>query len=223
MRNLITGSLMIMMVCMTPVVQAGTFGDVKIIAELTRMYKTLNQQLQTLKTQNENLQTVKDLYKESTETYETVVNFDIKDIERRINRDFESLTSLDDMQGMSVHQKLRTIDRELDRRIEDAPPEQRALISADVARQRALLSRYETLIALQEAIEKNLEASSHDIDERKAAQIQAQNQSILSLLEVLKAKQAAQEAMAGAKEQARMKTLVHEQSGVYEALQQSGW
>jgi len=207
----------------SPAVDASSLGDVKIIAELTKMYETMNQQLQTLKTQNENVNTLKTLYKDSVSTYDTVVNFRLEDIEKRIRRDFDSLTSLDNMDGLSMRQKLHVIDRELDRRVENAPPASRESVQADVDRQKNLLSRYDTMIALQEAIEDNLAKSRGDIDVRTAAQIQAQNDSILSLLKVLEAKAQVKEDIATTADQSRLQQLKTDSTGLYQAIGHSGW
>jgi len=213
----------LILLTVSPAVDASPLGDVKIIAELTKMYETMNQQLQTLKTQNENVNTLKTLYKDSVSTYDTVVNFRLEDIEKRIRRDFDSLTSLDNMDGLSMRQKLHVIDRELDRRVENAPPASRESVQADVDRQKNLLSRYDTMIALQEAIEDNLAKSRGDIDVRTAAQIQAQNDSILSLLKVLEAKAQVKEDIATTADQSRLQQLKTDSTGLYQAIGHSGW
>jgi len=220
MRRLV---IVMVLLAISGTAQAMALGDIKIIAELTKLYETMNQQLQTLKSQNENIQTLKTLYKDSVETYDTVVNFRLEDIERRIERDFDNLTGLDNMDGLSLRQRLRVIDRELDRRVDNAPPASRASVAATVKQQRDLLSRYETMIALQEAIEANLATSRQDIDERTAGQIQAQNASILSLLKVLEAKAQINKDLAQVQDQGRLKQMQSERNGVYGAIGQTGW
>jgi len=204
-------------------VQAGTLGEIKIIAELTQMYNTLNEQLQTLKTQNENIKAMKTMYQDSVETYDTVVNFRLENIERRVRRDFDSLTGLDNMEGLTLRQRLDVIKREFDRRVSDASPKARPDIEATVNRQRELLARYETMIELQEAIEVNLATSRNDIDERAAAQIQAQNASILSLLKLLEAKEQVREDLARSEDTGRLKNMQTQREGIYGAIQKSGW
>ncbi|KAF0190504.1 MAG: hypothetical protein FD165_2672 [Gammaproteobacteria bacterium] len=205
-------------------VQAAGFSDVKIIAELKAMYEKLNEQLQTMKTTNSAMNDVRNLYRESAEAYDEVVNFDIEHIENRLRRDFGNLTALDDMNGRPLRQQLDTIARELDRRVAEAPPEQKEAVQASVNRQKQLLSRYETLAALQGALMNNLERSKKDIDVRTAAQIQAQNDSILAMLNALEAEQRLTEQMA--KENAGMELSDFNNNnapGVYRAMEKSGW
>lgn len=205
-------------------VQAAGFSDVKIVAELKAMYEKLNEQLQTMKTTSNTMNDVRDMYRESAEAYDDVTNFDIAHIENRLRRDFGNLTALDNMEGMTLRQRLDTIARELDRRVAEAPPEQKAAVQASVDRQKQLLDRYETLAELQGALMNNLERSKKDIDVRTAAQIQAQNDSILAMLKALEAEQQLTEKMANEHAGMELDTFNnHNAPGVYRAIEKSGW
>lgn len=198
-------------------------GDIKIVAELIKIYKTANETLQTLKTQNENIQEIKALARDATVVYDTLSNFSMDDLELRIRRDFESLTNLDDLEGLSLREKIDVLNDELDRRVEDALPSQKTILEKTVGRQKALLKRYDTLAQLQAALDENLVEARVDIDERTAAQIQAQSSTIDATLSLIAAQRQLDQTQSQEVDRARLELMEEQHQGVYRALSNGAW
>ncbi|MFQ5470969.1 MAG: hypothetical protein ACE5EH_11805 [Gammaproteobacteria bacterium] len=197
--------------------------DIEIISQLMEQYKIMIKQLREIKAQNRTLDEVRNLYKQALNTYETVVNIDMDEIENRIISDFRGLTELDDMDGMDLMDKLKTIERELDRRIETASPENRENVERVVGNQKSLLNKYATMIDLEKALHQNLKESNKDIGLKKAVQIQAQNNTILSILGTLEAKERVVEAMAEQEGELHRENMEAQMRTVYKSLEKTNW
>ncbi len=168
-------------------VQADIFGasDMKVITELQAMYETMMKTLQEAKAQNAKLSSVKSSLIDIMDTKDYVENFSADQIARRIERDFENVTELDDLSGMSERQKIRALRRLLKRRIDDPDTDEET--RRRLEREQALLEDIEMRNEILEEISKNsnrnLQKSSTDLSSRDSNRITAESLSALAQIE----------------------------------------
>jgi len=164
------------------------------IAAIQKMYQTMVVQLQELKAQSKFLSDVNKVAKESLRQYDAVNNVSLAAIKKQVLDDKESLTQLDNMNGLSDREKLETLSKELDRRIKSPT-------TSEVERQRlldrlALAQTLKRLENLEEATNQNLSQSAGALTEREALHLTSQSAAILAKLQLLEDKRRYQEFIA---------------------------
>ena len=175
------------------------------IAAIQKMYQTMVVQLQELKAQSEFLSDVNTVAKESLRQYDAVNNVSLAAIKKRLQEDKESLTLLDNLDGMSDRQKLETLSKELDRRITD--PATTALERQRLQDRLALTHALKRLQDLEDATNQNLAKSAGALTEREALHLTSQSAAILAKLQLLEDKRRYQEFIARGNDNQAQKTF----------------
>jgi len=83
-------------------------------------YLEMVKSIQLLKAQNDTLNEIRLLYKDANASYQSVKQFDPQRYVNQVLDDYEDLTGLDNMQGLSLDQRLNVIEAEMDKRIAGA-------------------------------------------------------------------------------------------------------
>lgn len=128
--------------------------DSVIIVKLTAIYNVMKeyydngmQILQQAKMQSDNLKKMSQLAQEAKGEYDFCTNFSIQNELKKIERDIEGLTSLDNLEGKTPEQIFRTLRSEIDRRFRYGTAEEKE----KAAELKSHVETMERLNALKEA------------------------------------------------------------------------
>ncbi len=200
-------------------------GDFKIIAELQAMYKQMVQTLEEAKAQSESLTKVKTTLNSVVETTETIRNFSVDSIVNRVTRDFDNLTEFDNMDGMSNEQKIKILQRELKRRIDDpkTTDEEEGKYNKQLDMLADIENRNETLKLINENATENLEATGKDLSARDSNRIAAESLATLTQIEAQREIRANQERIEKLKDAKVLSDINKEALKVYKNTSNEGW
>ena len=174
-------------------VQAGILGEenislAKMITQLEMIYTKTRDMVKEAQAQSETLTKVKDTMNTIKQEADAVRNTFLWDIDAIIKQDIERLTSLDDMGGMSLEQKLMTISDELNRRLSDPSLDNDARSRLEEAK--SMLKREQMLVELEKASKVNLRGAADGVTDKEAAQIVAQSAAIQAAIAAAEARSA---------------------------------
>lgn len=158
---------------------ASIFGEengwlAQMTAYLSDVYNNTKKALQEYKQANSTLTEVKDATKDALRDYDALQNIKATDWKAMVERDIEALTELDNMDGMTREQQLRTVLRELDRRIAD--PNTSEAEKKAAAEQKKLLLQQEEQAKLRAMCREALKKTAGSASERQLQQAQTQCQ-----------------------------------------------
>ena len=206
---------------------ADVFGgaDLQIITELKAMYATMIKTLNEAKTQNEQLNSVKSTLFDIVDTKDYVENFDADRIAKRIQNDFEGVTQMDDLSGMSPQQRIRAVQRMLKRRIDDpdTTPEERERFIREQALLDDIHARNEILELTNQNATKNLVKSSTDLSTRDSGRITAESLSALAQIEAQREIKANNDRMEQIRDQQSLHNLNEQTVKMLGNAKSEGW
>lgn len=164
----------IAILCLWPTLaQADLFGasDVKIVAQLTQMLTTLEDQLKTLKRTYDVGQDLYALTRGDITSLDRVLNTELVGLMREKGWLVEGLDGLEDLNAIA--QQIGRLQRLL-AEAKDADTRDQLQAALD------LLKQQRTLVQLSDQARKNLERATHDINTREASRITAENTAVLA-------------------------------------------
>ncbi len=200
-------------------------GDMKIIMELQAMYGQLVETLNEAKAQSESLTKVKSTLNSVVETTNTIRNFSVDNIVNRVTRDIDNLTEFDNMDGMSNEQKIKVLQRELNRRIDDSK-------STDTEKEKYkkqldMLSdiekRNELLGLINENATDNLKATGKDLSQRDSSRITAESLATLTQIEAQREMRANQERIDKLNDAKVLSDINNQSLKIYKNTAKDGW
>lgn len=167
--------------------QADMFGgaDFKIITELKAMYSKMKETLHEAKTSSEALSSVRSTLTDMNDTRNGIQNFDANRIVRMINRDIANITEMDNLDGMNSQQKIRAVQRMLNKRIEDpdTTDKDQTRYEREVKILDDIHSRNEILELTNANATKNLDQTTTDLSTRDSSRIAAESLATLASIE----------------------------------------
>lgn len=178
------GVLTLVLLLATSPARASIFGEenvslAKMITQLEAMYTKMVDMVQEAKAQNETLSKLNDAIKTVKEEKDAVENTFLHNLDDVFRRDLENVTELDALSGMTLEEKLLTLSRELDRRLEQPLDEtERERIKA----QQRLIEKERFLLQLEQASHENLGKAADGVTDKEAAQIAAESAAIYAAL-----------------------------------------
>ncbi|MCP5007560.1 MAG: hypothetical protein GY941_27040 [Planctomycetes bacterium] len=219
--------LILTMLIFSQNVSADMFGisESGMLMKLQAMYKTMIETLNEAKTQNQQLSSVKTTLNGMIDTNNEVENFDADRIARRISNDLENVTQMDDLSGMSESQRIRAIQRMLDRRIAD--PDTSAEERQRLLNEQQLLddiqARNEILELIESNSANNLQRSSTDLSERDSSRISAESLAALSQIEAQRALVENKNRMESIHDNQSLHNLNQESMKIMQNTEKEGW
>ncbi len=219
--------LIITVLTFPPSLSADMFGaaDMQIVMKLQAMYKTMIETLNEAQTQNEQLATVKTTLSDMVDTRDYVENFDADRIARRISNDLDNVTQMDDLSGMTESQRIRAIQRMLDRRIADSniseEEKQRLLNEKELLDD--IQARNEILELIEDNASNNLQRSSTDLSERDSSRISAESLSALSQIEAQRALVENKGRMESVRDNQSLHSLNQQNLKILKNTEEEGW
>ena len=163
---------------------ASLFGEenislAKMITQLEAMYTKMVETVEEAKAQNETLTKMNDVIKEAKQEVDAVENTFLRDIDEVFRRDLENVTELDSLSGMRLEDKLMTLSRELDRRLQQPLSEDER---NNLEAQKRLVEQEAFLLKLEAASQQNLSKAADGVTDKEAAQIAAESAAIYAAL-----------------------------------------
>ncbi|RFA24176.1 hypothetical protein CAI21_22550 [Alkalilimnicola ehrlichii] len=156
----------------------GGVSNARIIVELKAVYEQLVEVVNHAQIQSDELKTLNTAYHDALTTYDTIQDLRTFNLADRLQRDFGNITQLHNMEGMSLEQRLRVIQREMDRRIAAAERDGDEEAAARYREQKRLSEMYETVADLEQRQYEILQEASGDIGMKDAARLQTQSAAI---------------------------------------------
>ncbi|ALP54963.1 hypothetical protein Tel_17050 (plasmid) [Candidatus Tenderia electrophaga] len=184
MRLRRSGVLTLALLLVASPAKASIFGEenvslAKMVTQLEAMYTKMVDMVQEAKAQNETLSKVNDAIKTVKEEKDAVENTFLHNLDDVFRRDLGNVTELDALSGMTLEEKLLTLSRELDRRLEQPLDEaERERIEA----QQRLIEQERFLLQLEQASHENLSKAADGVTDKEAAQIAAESAAIYAAL-----------------------------------------
>lgn len=163
---------------------AGLFGEenislAKMITQLEAMYTKMVETVEEAKAQNETLTKMNDVIKEAKQEVDAVENTFLRDIDEVFKRDLENVTDMDNLSGMRLEDKLMSLSRELDRRLQEPLSEDER---HNLEAQKRMLEQEAFLLKLEAASQQNLSKAADGVTDKEAAQIAAESAAIYAAL-----------------------------------------
>jgi hypothetical protein len=151
-------------------------------AQLQQRYKVAIDQLDSAKKASDAMKKVQNLSQDLVSEYQFITTFSLENEIARIKNDIEGLTMLDNMQGMSMLDKIKVINSEIDRRFSYLPKDKQP----SEEEKNKIKGQYADVAALQslEAAKRTeaLNASAGRLNDKNLASSAASSNALVSAL-----------------------------------------
>ena len=190
--------------------------SMRAVTYLKKQYDVVMDSLKEYRRANEALTDVKNITSDALREYDALQNAKAMDWRRMLERDIESLTELDNMEGRDREQKLRLMVRELDRRIADPGTSEAEREAAK--RNKGLLLKREESRRLAALCREALKETGGAATERQLLQAQTQCGAVMAINEATMAEEQHEQALARHRDEDMARQVMHTSGDTFRAM-----